>query len=81
MDSKRADIKADIGAVVDDGENTSLMMPLLIGEGSRHRAELTDLAIELAARSARADFDVGGRRDSHRTLATQGIRTDPLAEY
>ncbi len=28
------------------------MMPLVIGEGSRHRAELTDLAIELAARSA-----------------------------
>src|SRR5438093_11315676 len=28
------------------------MEPLLIAEGSRHRGELTDLAIEVAARSA-----------------------------
>lgn len=28
------------------------MEPLLIGEGSRHRGEITDLAVELAARSA-----------------------------
>src|SRR5262245_35168498 len=52
MASKKADIKADMSAVADGGESTSLMAPLLIGEGSRHRAELTDLAIELAARSA-----------------------------
>jgi hypothetical protein len=28
------------------------MEPLVLGEGSRHRAELTDLALELAQRSA-----------------------------
>lgn len=52
MGRKKADIEADMTAVVDRGENVSLMMPLLIGEGSRQRAELTDLAVELAARSA-----------------------------
>jgi len=44
--------EADMEAVVDGGESTALMLPLLIGEGSRHRVELTDLALELAARSA-----------------------------
>ena len=36
----------------DRGEGTGLMEPLVLGEGSRHRAELTDLALELAQRSA-----------------------------
>ena len=40
------------GEPEDRGENISRMEPLLIAEGSRHRAGLTDLAIELAARSA-----------------------------
>lgn len=52
MTRTKVDIKADIGAAVDRGESLTLMEPLLIGEGSRHRAGLTDLAIELAARSA-----------------------------
>jgi len=52
MGNDKADIEADLTAVVDRGECTSLMMPLLVGEGSRHRAELTDVAVELAARSA-----------------------------
>lgn len=52
MGKNKADIEADAAAVVDRGENVSLMLPLLIGEGSRQRAELTDLAVELAARSA-----------------------------
>ncbi len=52
MDDKQADEKADILAVSDQGEMPSLMEPLLIGETSRHRAELTDFAVELAARSA-----------------------------
>jgi Fic family protein len=34
------------------GEAADLMEPLLLGEGSRHRTELTDLALELAQRSA-----------------------------
>ncbi|EGV18082.1 Fic family protein [Thiocapsa marina] len=36
----------------DRGESVALMEPLLIGEGARQRAALTDLAIELAAKSA-----------------------------
>jgi hypothetical protein len=47
------DIKADILAAEDRGETTGLMEPLLIGETSRHRAPLTDLALELARRTLR----------------------------
>src|SRR5277367_3801551 len=47
-----ADIKPDIRAVIDRGESPTLMEPLVIPHGSRHRAELTDLSLELAARSA-----------------------------
>jgi Fic family protein len=51
-----ADIKADITADgrgnLLDRESVSLMEPLLISEGSRFRTELTDLAIDLAARSS-----------------------------
>ena len=36
----------------DRGESIGLMEPLLIGEGSRHRPALTDLALELAQKSA-----------------------------
>jgi Fic family protein len=52
MNTINADIKADIKAVSDRDEPLSLMEPLLIGENSRHRGELTDLAVEAAARSA-----------------------------
>lgn len=55
MSEKKADIKADIKAVdlpIDLGESTDLMEPMLIGESSPRRTILTDLAIELAARSA-----------------------------
>jgi Fic family protein len=45
-------MKADIEAVEDRGESTVLMEPLVIGEGSRHRAALTDLTLELAQKSA-----------------------------
>jgi Fic family protein len=44
-------MKADIRAV-DKGERISEMEPLLIGEGSRYRAELTDLAFDLAQKSS-----------------------------
>lgn len=47
-----ADMKADIRADMDRGETISLMEPMLVAEGSPHRGELTDLAIDLAARSA-----------------------------
>src|SRR5579859_7550851 len=47
-----ADMKADMEAVADRGENVSLMEPMLIGQSSRFRGELTDLAFELAQKSA-----------------------------
>jgi len=37
---------------INRAEQTSMMEPLLLSEGSRHRGELTDFAVELAARSA-----------------------------
>jgi Fic family protein len=52
----------------DRGESLALMEPTLIPEGSRHRGRLTDLAIDLTARSA------GFRRSLH-----PGVRT-ALAE-
>jgi Fic family protein len=39
-------------AVKDRGESMTLMEPLVISEGSRHRPALTDLALELAQKSA-----------------------------
>jgi Fic family protein len=46
------DKNADIHEVDDRGEPVSLMEPLLIGESSRKRGEVIDLAVELAAKSA-----------------------------
>jgi Fic family protein len=39
-------------AARDRGESIAMMEPLLIGQGSRHRPALTDLAMELAQKSA-----------------------------
>ncbi len=52
MASDKADIKPDLKVADDRGERISLMEPLVLDEGSRHRAEMTDLALELAQRSA-----------------------------
>jgi len=52
MGSKKADIKPDIEAAKDRGEATALMEPLQIGEPSRLRTGLTDLALDLAQKSA-----------------------------
>ncbi|MGH8679153.1 MAG: Fic family protein [Burkholderiales bacterium] len=52
MDKKESDLEADTKPAKDQGETVSLMEPLLIGDGSRHRAGLTDLALELAQKSA-----------------------------
>jgi Fic family protein len=52
MSNKKVDIKPDINAAVDRGEAVSLLEPMLIGHTSRHRGGLTDLALELAQRSA-----------------------------
>lgn len=45
-------MEADIEEVVDREEAVSLMEPMLIGESSRHRGILTDLALELVQKSA-----------------------------
>jgi Fic family protein len=52
MSNNEQDIKADIKAVNERGENVSAMEPLVIGADSKHRPELTDLAVELAQKSA-----------------------------
>src|SRR6184192_4200666 len=52
MPKKKADLKTDIKSVQDRGESIGLMEPLLISETSRHRGALTDLALELAQKSA-----------------------------
>src|SRR5882762_8281388 len=46
------DIKADLEAAPDRHESISLMEPLLLGASSPLRANLTDLALELAQKSA-----------------------------
>jgi Fic family protein len=47
-----ADIKGDIKEATDRGESVTMMEPLLIDSSSRHRGELTDLALEVAAKSS-----------------------------
>lgn len=50
---KKPAIKAAIACGAEDrGESVNLKEPLLISETSRHRGELTDLALELAQRAA-----------------------------
>lgn len=51
MAHRKADKKPAIN-VDDRGESIGLMEPMLISEGSKHRSKLTDLAIDLAAKSA-----------------------------
>ena len=62
------DAQADIHPAEDRGESVANMEPMLIGEGSRHRGALTDLAVDLASRAA------GFRRS-----LPEGVRT-ALAE-
>src|SRR5712692_4019084 len=52
MGVSEEDIEADNRTAEDRGEAVSLMDPMLIGEGSRERGALTDLALELAQKSA-----------------------------
>jgi Fic family protein len=51
-DKKPAKIAAKKKSIADREEPISLMEPLLVGETSRYRTALTDLAIELASRAA-----------------------------
>lgn len=68
--TNRPDIKADILAVREGGETTYQMEPLLIGENSRHRGALTDLAVELAQKAA--GFRRSLKACSHRSLVSYG---------
>ncbi|MGB6449503.1 MAG: hypothetical protein WBE92_01995, partial [Steroidobacteraceae bacterium] len=52
MTQYKADNKPDKIAAENLGEGIALMEPLVLSEGSLHRPELTDLALELAQRSA-----------------------------
>lgn len=52
MAESKPDNEADIREANDRGEAVALMEPLRIGDGSRHRPALGDLAVELAAASA-----------------------------
>jgi Fic family protein len=52
MSNGKTDKEADISPVMDREESLALMEPLLIPEGSPHRGELTDLALDVAAGSA-----------------------------
>ena len=52
MAKPEPDNKADLAAAADRGETVSGMEPMLLREDSRHRAVLTDLALELAQKSA-----------------------------
>jgi Fic family protein len=52
MTDMKPDFKADIEPAKDRGENVSAMEPLLIGGDSKHRPAVTDLAVELAQKSA-----------------------------
>ena len=68
MAGDKADNKTDIRTAADRGEGIGLMEPLILGEDSRHRPELTDLALELAQRSA--GFRRSLPRDLLSSLAT-----------
>ncbi|MDF1525987.1 MAG: Fic family protein [bacterium] len=50
-DSKPAKKPDKTNEIADRGETVGLMEPLVISEDSRHRTDLTDLAVELASKS------------------------------
>jgi Fic family protein len=50
--SHNADTKEDIVTAPDRGESIAVMEPMLMGETSRQRGKLTDMALELAQKAA-----------------------------
>jgi len=52
MGENKADVKADSKEAIDRGESVAAMEPLQIGGGSEHGEALTELAVDLAAKSA-----------------------------
>src|ERR1700730_4893330 len=53
----------------DRGETVAMMEPLLMSENSRHRGELTDLAVELAGKSAGFRRSLARTRNARRPRA------------
>lgn len=51
MGESKEDIRSDIKADLDRAETLGLMEPLVLSEGSPHRATLNDLSLELASAS------------------------------
>ncbi|MDZ7783221.1 MAG: Fic family protein [Halioglobus sp.] len=52
MSINETDMEADTKEAIDRGEELSIMEPLQISDGSKHRNALTELAVDLAAKSA-----------------------------
>lgn len=52
MGNKQKDIEADITEASDRGEDIAAMEPLQVSDSSRYQANLTELAVDLAAKSA-----------------------------
>jgi Fic family protein len=52
MSKINTDIEADIKGALDRGEDIAVMEPLQISDGSPHQSALTELAVDLAAKSA-----------------------------
>lgn len=52
MSKNETDLEADTKEAIDRGEALTIMEPLQIGDGSKHRDALTELAVDLAAKSA-----------------------------
>ena len=80
MTKNSEDKKEDISAAIDRGESVSSMEPLLIREDSRHRGELTDLAVDLVGKSAgfkltaKSSGLLGRSRPGHELLLQQPHR-------
>jgi hypothetical protein len=72
MAKAKPDKKADIKAASDRGETVPAMEPLLLREDARYRASLTDLALELAQKSAgfRRSLPENNVQQSHGALPT-----------
>ncbi len=50
MSDSDADTETDITAAVDRQESVGLMEPMVVHDGSPHKAGLNDLVVELASR-------------------------------
>ena len=77
-DTEVAKIKATNRA--DRGETTGLMEPLVLAQGSPHRPALSDLAIELATRSAGFRRSLGDCKTGGVEAEAMRLRADRFAD-